>query len=85
VIRGYFLGRGFRRRPFVDVVLLFPGFNAEPLEVPLLIDTGADRTILAPNDARQLTERLGIDLAELPEGVPSIGVRGRMTTRTIEA
>jgi hypothetical protein len=53
--------------------------------VPLLIDTGADRTILAPNDASQLVAQLGVRLADLPEGPPSTGVGGRMATRRIEA
>ena len=85
MIRGYFLARGSRRRPFVDAEISFPAFGNASIDVPLLIDTGADRTVLAPNDASQLVEQLGIKLAELPEGSPSTGVGGRMVTRRIEA
>jgi len=85
VIRGYFLARGVRRRPFVDAEISLPAFGNRSIDVPLLIDTGADRTILAPNDASQLMAQLGLRLADLPEGPPSTGVGGRMATRRIEA
>ena len=84
MIRGYFSRTGTRRRPFLDAVLHFPAFN-QSLEVSLLVDTGADRTILAPLDALRLVQRFGLDLLTLPSGAPSTGVGGQTGTRTIAA
>lgn len=80
MIRGHFFTRGGIWRPFVNAVFDFPSLGRS-LDVRLLVDTGADRTILAPLDAR----RLGIDPRRLPLGQPSTGVGGRGTTRTIDA
>ena len=85
MIRGYFLRSGMTRRPFVDVSFMFSPHYQGTFEVPLLVDTGADRTMLAPLDAMRLAEEFGIDLLTLPRGTPSTGVGGRMETRTIEA
>jgi len=84
MIRGYFSTTGARRRPFVDAVFQFsiPNLN---IEVPLLVDTGADRTILSPHDARRLEREVGINLTTLRRGTPSTGVGGQADTRTIEA
>src|SRR6266508_2186449 len=79
MIRGYFFERGGVKRPFVNAVLDFPSL-ARSLHVRMLVDTGADRTILAPLDTR----RLGIDLTRMPQGQPSTGVGGRGETRTGE-
>ncbi len=84
MIRGYFLNRGDRLRPFVDAIVEIPGVS-RALEVVLLVDTGADYTVLAPLDAMRLSSRLGIDLAALPQGNPSAGVGGLVETRTIDA
>jgi Aspartyl protease len=84
MIRGYFHARGLRRRPFVNAILSIPSFAQKTLDIRLLIDTGADRTVLAPNDAERLAQQFGIDLAKLPNGMPSTGVGGRTETRTIE-
>lgn len=51
------------------------------LKVEFLVDTGADRTVLAPLDARKPK----VDLTALPEGIPSTGVGGRMPTRRVDA
>jgi hypothetical protein len=85
VIRGYFSTAREQRRPFVHALLLFPSAGNRSLDVKMLVDTGADRTILAPVDARRLTARLGVDLSSLPRGGPSTAIGGRMETRTIEA
>ena len=45
MIRGYFLTRGGRRRPFVQALIVSPSLS-QPLDVQLLVDTGADRTII---------------------------------------
>ena len=84
MIRGYFLKRGARLRPFVDAIVEIPGVS-RALDVTLLVDTGADYTVLAPLDAVRLSNRLGIDLTALPQGNPSAGVGGRVETRTIDA
>ena len=46
MIRGHFATLGTRRRPFVKGVLHFPTLSRD-LELRLLVDTGADRTISA--------------------------------------
>ncbi len=84
MIRGYFLTRGDRLRPFVDAIVEIPGVS-RALDVTLLVDTGADYTVLAPLDAVRLSSRLGIDVAALPQGNPSAGVGGWVETRTIDA
>ena len=84
MIRGYFSTQGTRRRPFIDAILQFPTLNGRSLDVKLLVDTGADRTILSPLDARRLAHRFALDLTTLPQGVPSTGVGGRSDTRTLE-
>ena len=83
MIRGYFYGDGTRRRPFVDAVFQFPGHGIT-LDARLLVDTGADRTILGPYPALRLEIDFGLDFNTLPEGTPSTGVGGLATTRTIE-
>jgi len=81
MIQGYFSSGASRRRPFVRALFEFPTLGRQSLVVELLIDTGADRTVLAPRDAM----RLGINLDHLPSGAPSTGVGGRMSTRSVEA
>src|SRR5574341_804736 len=84
MIQGYFLTRGARRRPFVDATFHFPSLS-QTFDTHLLVDTGADRTILGPVDASRLTRALGIALTALPSGLPSTGIGGTMPTRTIDA
>ncbi|MSQ17669.1 MAG: hypothetical protein EXR54_08955 [Dehalococcoidia bacterium] len=55
------------------------------MQVPLLVDTGADRTILAPSDALRLARRFGLNLGDLPRSTPGTGVGGQVPTRVIEA
>jgi len=82
MIRGYFYTIGAIRRPFISARFQFPTLNNRLLGVELLVDTGADRTILSPGDA----ERLGIDITTLASGTPSTGVGQRpVPTRTIQA
>lgn len=84
MIRGYFATIRTRRRPVVDAVFRFPMFDDRSLQTRLLVDTGADRTVLAPVDATRLERELGIGLAALAAGVPSRGVGGQWSTRTME-
>ena len=67
-------------RPFVDVTLELPSFDLT-FRRPMLVDTGADRTVVSPRDAR----RLGIDLSRLASGPPSAGVGGIVNTRVVDA
>jgi hypothetical protein len=75
VIRGYLRIDGSRARPFLLARLSIPAQRITG-EVHFLVDTGADGTLLAPADAFLL----GINIAALPPGPPSIGVGGRVPT-----
>ena len=79
MIQGYFVEP--RRRPFIDGRFRFPGLDNLSVDVRLLVDTGADRTILSPQDA----ESIGIDITSLPLGAPGSGVGGQAPTRVMEA
>ena len=85
MIRGYFATIRTRQRPVVDAAFRFPTLGDRSLQARLLVDTGADRTVLAPLDAARLRRELGIDLAALAADAPSRGVGGQWNTRTIEA
>jgi hypothetical protein len=84
MIRGYFATIGTRRRPVIDAVFQFPTISNHTFQVRLLVDTGADRTVLAPLDANRLGRELDIEITSLASGVPSRGVGGTWNTRTIE-
>ena len=83
MIQGYFSMEANRRRPFIEAVFQFPTAD-EGFEVPVLIDTGADRTILAPLDALRLALRFDIDFTTFEQGRPSIGVGGQVSTRLVD-
>jgi hypothetical protein len=85
VIRGRFLVQSGKRRPFVRAVFRFPALGNRRLDVPLLVDTGADRTILAPGDADRLSRRFGVSLPSLRKGISSVGVGGQASTRLIQS
>jgi len=84
MIRGYFSTQGTRRRPFIDAILQFPTLNSHSLDVKLLVDTGADRTLLSPLDAGRFVRRCALDLTTLPHGARSTGVGGQSATRVLE-
>ena len=79
MIRGYFVYP--RSRPFIDGRFRFPGLDNLSVDVRLLVDTGADRTIPSPQDA----ESICIDITSLPLGAPGSGVGGQAPTRVVEA
>ena len=85
MIRGYFSIEHGRQRPFVDAVFQFPMLGLLSIQVPLLVDTGADRTILAPSDALRLARRFGLNFGDLPQSAPGTGVGGQASTPVIEA
>lgn len=85
MIRGYFSTSRGRRRPFVKALLQFPTLQNQSLEAEFLVDTGADRTVLAPLDAVRLARRFRVDLKSLPAGASSTGVGGRVATRALDA
>lgn len=85
MIRGYFLAGVSRRRPTIDAAFQFPTWSDRTFAVRLLVDTGADRTIIAPPDVVRLQAELDLDLRALPPGPPSIGVGGQTGTRTMQA
>ena len=66
MIQGRFSSRITGRRPFVTASAQFPIGNNRSLDMRLLVDTGADRTILGPRDALRIGKELGIDLDTVP-------------------
>ena len=84
MIRGHFATLGTRRRPLVKGVFQFPTLNRD-LELRLLVDTGADRTILGPAHAERLRTEFGMDFTVLRRGQPGTGIGGQVATRVVEA
>ena len=82
MFRGYFASEGTRRVPYLTCNI---GFPDEPRlgtsSVDLLVDTGAETTILA----RRVAENIGLDLATLPDGGTSTGIGGVTATRRVRA
>ena len=80
MIQGYLEQISGRRRPFIDARVTLPSLGLAD-DVSFLIDTGADSTVLAPIDVA----RLRIPVAQLPLGLPTAGVGGRVPTLTVPA
>lgn len=80
MIRGRLSGYPGRRRPFVEAQITIPSLSISG-KIELLLDTGADSTLLGPMAAL----RLGIDVASLPRDIPTIGVGGTTPTVWVEA
>ncbi len=85
MIRGYFHTRGGKSRPYVPALFQFPSLENQTLETRLLVDTGADRTLLAPRDCKRLIRRFGLDLTSLATTATGTGIGGRVNMRTLEA
>ena len=85
---GYFRHQGSTRRPYIDLIdltLRFAVANNRTLRISFLVDTGADRTLLSPFEGARLREQLGVDLLDLPFGMPIGGIGGQTETRMIDA
>ena len=81
MIRGYFSTDRTIRRPFVRCELEFPDHpDIRPARVELLVDTGADRTMLSP----AMADRIGLNLDSLGTGRRSTGIGGSVSTRIVE-
>ncbi len=85
MIRGYFLSRGGIRRPFVSARFQFPSLDNQILETRLLVDSGADSTVLAPRDSKRLMRQVGLEFSTLTATKPGAGVGGKVKMRTLEA
>ena len=82
MFKGYFTGEGTRRVPYLTCNFRFPGApHLGTASVDLLVDTGAESTILA----RRVGESIGLDIATLPDGGISTGIGGATATRTVES
>ena len=82
MIRGYFSTVGTTRRPFLYCEFEFPDNpDVGTAGVELLVDTGADRTILSPVDAASM----GIDTSRLDAGRRSSGIGGITPTRVLDS
>ena len=82
MIQGYFVTIGITRRPYLQCSFEFPGHpDLHTTYVELLVDTGADVTLLSPIDA----EDMGLHLSTLDIGPNSAGVGGEISTRVVEA
>jgi hypothetical protein len=79
MIRGYFTGPPGRKRPYVEVPVTVAQTGAVR-DVAFLIDTGADRGLLSPDDVTAL----GLDTHVLPRG-RSRGVGGTAATAWVSA
>lgn len=80
MIRGWFAEAALWRRPFVSARLTLPDHNLAG-DVYLLVDTGADITLLSPGDAR----RLGLDSSRLIPSMGLVGVGGLTRIREVKA
>ncbi len=86
MIRGYFSPVGRGRQPFVSAFVTCPGVgNGKTLRVELVVDTGADVTLIGPHDAIRLARTLQIPLQQQPLGIPITGFGGQAPTRLLPA
>jgi predicted aspartyl protease len=80
MIRGQFITVGGRARPIILAHIAFPLAGVSG-DVNLLVDTGADGTLLSPSDAT----KLGLDVTQLASDSSSLGVGGSVPTVHAEA
>ena len=78
MIQGYF---DPTRRPYVRAYVVVPSLQPAPEAIPLLLDTGADKTFIQPADARLL----GISTQKLVPTGTSRGIGGTIRYATAPA
>ncbi len=84
MIAGYFKAEiGLYRRPYIDVTVTSPDAGDPSIDLPFVIDTGADRTLVSPFDGQRLCRRLGVDMQSLPRGNPVGGIGGAVQTKVV--
>ena len=84
MIAGYFKAEiGFYRRPYIDVTVTSPDAGNTSIDLPFVIDTGADRTLVSPFDGQRLCRRLGVEMQSLPRGNPVGGIGGAVQTKVV--
>ena len=86
MIAGYFEAEAaLYRRPYIDVIVTSPNADDPSIDLPFMIDTGADLTLVSPIDGQRLCRRLGVDLQSLPRGGAIGGIGGTVQTRVVRA
>ena len=84
MIAGYFKAEiGLFRRPYIDVTVTSPDAGNLSIDLPFVIDTGADRTLVSPFDGQRLCRRLGVEMQSLPRGNPVGGIGGAVQTKVV--
>ena len=82
MIIGYFAPVGVTRRPFIRCDVSIPAYpDIAPTSIEFVVDTGADMTVLSPDDA----ESLGLRVAALDIGQTSGGVGSTFSTRVVQS
>ena len=86
MIEGYFLAdeRNCYRYPYINVRLASTPEDRNSIEVPFVIDTGADRSLISPSDGQRLCRQLCIDMQSLQKGKSIGGIGGYVPTRLVQ-
>ena len=86
MISGYFrLDDNGVMRPYIDLDVDFHAPLNTRIRISFIVDTGADRTLLSANVARELERQFGFDNRSLARGNPVGGLGGTVDTRSIGA
>ncbi|MDE2687018.1 MAG: hypothetical protein OXI16_05900 [Chloroflexota bacterium] len=85
MIEGYFLAdeQNCYRYPYINVMLASTPDDHNSIEVPFVIDTGADRSLISPFDGQRLCRQLDIDMQSLRKGKSIGGIGGDVPTRLV--
>ena len=86
MISGYFQpDTGDGGYPYINMDVEFHAPLDVRLEIPFVVDTGAERTLLSPLVAQHLYDRFDFNIRSLQSGNPIGGVGGLVNTRHIMA